>query len=199
MKQLVHVVGTPLLSPAFEPPGLPGRDGATLLNPDSGGELGDDCGRACIDACWPRCTAFGVELVRGIFCLLGSLLRLRISVTEAEEPCVRVKLPPLDQSCGEVTVSVPPIVTCFLGGPPGYLAAIVFICPPRLESQGRPLRASTDESSMPENSVCIIMLPSVKVPPSSSSLSESSPNVNMVSLRDMLSPCGGGFAYSGCI
>ena len=43
-------VGTPLLSSAFEPPGLPGRDGATLLNPDPGGEFADDCGRACIDA-----------------------------------------------------------------------------------------------------------------------------------------------------
>ena len=44
VKQLVQVVGMPLLSPFRDPPGLPGREGATLLNPDSGGELGEDCG-----------------------------------------------------------------------------------------------------------------------------------------------------------
>lgn len=45
MKQLVHVVGTPLFSPGFVPPGLAGRDGAAELKPDSGGDEGEDCGR----------------------------------------------------------------------------------------------------------------------------------------------------------
>ena len=67
VKQLVHVVGTPLVSPFFDPPGLPGLDGTTLLKPDSGGELGDDWGLELRPCCWARCTAFGVELVRGIF------------------------------------------------------------------------------------------------------------------------------------
>lgn len=48
VQQFVHVVGAPMFSPFFDPPGLPGRDGATLLKPDCGGEFGDDCGRACM-------------------------------------------------------------------------------------------------------------------------------------------------------
>lgn len=82
MKQLVHVVGTPLLSPSL---GLPGLDGATELNPDSGGDVGEDCGRM-ENICCANPAAFGVELVRGIFRLLGSLPRFRISLTDAAEP-----------------------------------------------------------------------------------------------------------------
>lgn len=41
VKQLVQVVGAPP-SPCFVPPGLCGRDGAAELNPDSGGEFGDE-------------------------------------------------------------------------------------------------------------------------------------------------------------
>lgn len=88
VKQLVQVVGTPL-SPLLDPPGVLGRDGTTLLNTDSGGEFGEDWGRPPRVDCWPRCTAFGVELVRGIFCSLRrSLPRFRMSLTETEEPCL---------------------------------------------------------------------------------------------------------------
>lgn len=73
------------------PPGLVGLDGAAELKPDSGGEFGDDCGRPCIPFANPA--AFGVELVRGIFWRRGSFPRLRMSLTEAAEPCVRPRLP----------------------------------------------------------------------------------------------------------
>lgn len=92
MKQLVQVVGTPL-SPFLDPPGLAGREGTVLLTPDSGGELGEDC--TLVDALWRASAAvFGVDTVRGIFCLRGSESRLRISLTDAAEPCPRPKLPP---------------------------------------------------------------------------------------------------------
>lgn len=41
VKQLVQVVGVLPCSPFLEPPGLAGREGAVLLNPDSGGVLGE--------------------------------------------------------------------------------------------------------------------------------------------------------------
>lgn len=41
VKQLVHVVGTPLFSPLGF--GLPGRDGVVDEKPDSGGDEGEDC------------------------------------------------------------------------------------------------------------------------------------------------------------
>lgn len=84
VKQFVQVVGT-VLSASFVPPGLWGREGAAEVCPDSGGEFGDDIGRACM----PWCTilaALGVEVVRGIFCRRGSFPRLRMSLTEAAEP-----------------------------------------------------------------------------------------------------------------
>lgn len=85
VKQLVQVVGAVPCSPCLVPPGLVGRDGAAELKPDSGGVLGDDCGRPCIP-CNARPAALGVELVRGIFCRRGSFPRLRMSLTEAAEP-----------------------------------------------------------------------------------------------------------------
>lgn len=92
VKQFVQVVGT-LHSPGFVAPGLWGREGAAEVYPDSGGEFGDDIGRACMPCCI-RPAAFGVELVRGIFCRRGSFPRLRMSLTEAAEPCVRPRLAP---------------------------------------------------------------------------------------------------------
>lgn len=94
VKQLVHVVGAPP-SLGLVPPGLWGRDGAAELKPDcspvSGGEFGDDWVRPCI-ACCNNPAVLGVEVVRGIFPRRGSFPRLRISLTEAAEPCVLPKL-----------------------------------------------------------------------------------------------------------
>ena len=91
MKQLVQVVGV-LFSLGFVPVGLWGRDGAAELKPDSGGEFGDDWENPCIPCCVSP-GAFGVELIRGIFWRRGSFPRLRISLTEAADPCVRFRLP----------------------------------------------------------------------------------------------------------
>lgn len=52
VKQLVQVVGKPVagvVSPLLDPLADAGRDGRTLPPRDPGGELGDDCGRACVD------------------------------------------------------------------------------------------------------------------------------------------------------
>lgn len=149
VKQLVQVVGA-LPSPCLVPPGLWGRDGAAELKPDSGGELGEDCGRPCIPACTIP-AALGVELVRGIFWRRGSFPRLRISLTEAAEPCVRPRLPPeLQWSCGEDTISAPPMVTVLRGGPAGYRACIGLNWLERLVSHWKPAVKSILPSSMGE-------------------------------------------------
>ncbi len=84
MKQLVQVVGTPLLSTPRR--GLPGREGAVEAKADSGGEEGEDWVRMeNMPVAMP--TVFGVEVVRGIFLVLGSPPRFLMSLTEAAEPC----------------------------------------------------------------------------------------------------------------
>ena len=93
MKQLVHVVGPLLCSPFFEPPGLAGRDGTALFKPDSGGVLGDVCEVLAFMLCRSSCAVLGVDVVRAIFCRRGSCSRLRTSLTEAADPCVRPRLP----------------------------------------------------------------------------------------------------------
>jgi hypothetical protein len=135
VKQFVQVVGMPLSAPPAparfdEDPlllGLPGRLGATELKPltdplRSGGELGVDCAeRSKIPLCWPIRAALGVEEVRGIFCLRSFPFR-RLSDTDAVEAWPLPSEPPEpSHSSGDDTMSVvvPPIVTCFLGGPPG--------------------------------------------------------------------------------
>ena len=83
VKQLVQVVGT-LLSPPGR--GLPGLEGAAELKFDSGGEFGEDCGRIeNMPVAIPA--VFGVEVVRGILRVRCGPLRLRTSLTEAEEAC----------------------------------------------------------------------------------------------------------------
>lgn len=113
VKQLVQVV-TPW-SLFLEPPGLPGLDGLALLNPERGGEFGDVWDWFCIPW-WRSCAVFGVELVRGIFCFLGSWSRLRISLTDVADPCVRARVPPRVHSGLSSTTSASPIVTCFVWG-----------------------------------------------------------------------------------
>lgn len=90
VKQLVHVVGTPLFSPPGR--GLPGRDGAADVKPDSGGDAGDVCVRIeNMPVAIP--TVFGVDVVRGIFRVLGSPPRFLMSLTDAAEPCPLLRLP----------------------------------------------------------------------------------------------------------
>jgi hypothetical protein len=64
VKQLVQVVGAPLASPCLEPPGLLGRDGATLLKPEAGGEFGEESGPMFMPCWWERRVVLGVEVVR---------------------------------------------------------------------------------------------------------------------------------------
>jgi hypothetical protein len=114
VKQFVQVVGTPLSPPGR---GLPGLDGAAELKFDSGGELGEDCGRIeNIPVAMPA--VFGVEVVRGILRVRCSPPRLRTSLTEAEDPCP-LPSPPCSQPCGEGIISAWPIVTPLRGGPAG--------------------------------------------------------------------------------
>jgi len=188
VKQFVQVVGPALASPDFDPPGLGGREGAAELKPDSGGELGDDCGRWCIPEACARPAALGVELVRGIFCRLGSFPRLRMSLTEAAEPCVRLRLPLDPQSCGDGTISVDPMVTVLRGGPPGYLAGVGLNWLERLVSHWKPALKSNVGSSMGEYSGGIVKVLSGKDPTSSSSLSDSIPKVNIRSFRGTCMP-----------
>ena len=77
---------------------------------------------------WPKGSAalpitFGVDAVRGILpCLLSLPFLDRLSETDCADAWLRPKEPPdPSQSRGDETSSVvvPPIVTCFLGGPPG--------------------------------------------------------------------------------
>lgn len=180
MKQLVHVVGTPLLSSVLLPPGLLGRDGATLLRPDSGGEFGEDWEQTCSSCCRARLTALGVELILAIFCCRVMLAWVLKSVTETAEPWPRLRLC-ADQSGGEDNDAAPPMVTCFFGGPTGYLAAMLFNCAPKLGSHCIPVCISSAESSMGEYSLVIINERSGKLKASSSSLSDSGPKENMLS------------------
>jgi hypothetical protein len=100
VKQFVQVVGTPLSPPGR---GLPGLDGAAELKFDSGGELGEDCGRIeNIPVAMPA--VFGVEVVRGILRVRCSPPRLRTSLTEAEDPCP-LPSPPCSQPCGDGIIS----------------------------------------------------------------------------------------------
>jgi hypothetical protein len=100
VKQFVQVVGTPLSPPGR---GLPGLDGAAELKFDSGGELGEDCGRIeNIPVAIPA--VFGVEVVRGILRVRCSPPRLRTSLTDAEDPCP-LPSPPCSQPCGEGIIS----------------------------------------------------------------------------------------------
>jgi hypothetical protein len=139
VKQFVQVVGIPLSPPAAparldEDPlllGLPGRLGPTELKPliepfKSCGEFGVDCAeRSKTPLCWPKSAALGVDAVLGIFCLRSFPLR-RLSEMEAAETCVLPNDPPEPSHSrdeGTISVVVAPIVTCFLGGPPGYRAA----------------------------------------------------------------------------
>lgn len=141
MKQFVQVVGMPLSGPPWPdrlvdepfPPkaGLPGRLGATELIPlmvplRSGGELGVECADRSYIELKPIKAAFGVEAVLGIFCRRSFPLR-RTSAIELLEAWICAfpsELPEPSQSSGDPSMSVdPPIVTCFLGGPPGYRAA----------------------------------------------------------------------------
>lgn len=137
VKQFVQVVGTPfspwapaaparfVVEPCFDPPGEEGRLGATEENPDmfpaSGGELGLEGPISKGFAALP--ITFGVDAVRGIFpCRLSLPFLDRLSETDCADAWLRPKDPPdPSQSSGEETISVvvPPIVTCFLGGPPG--------------------------------------------------------------------------------
>lgn len=105
VKQLEHDVVAPAGSAFFVEPGLglAGREGELLLGPELG-----ECGdlkpllfalllAVMLLVLSPPCrrswVAFGVDIVRGIFCLLGSGSRLRNSVTDAADPCVRFRLP----------------------------------------------------------------------------------------------------------
>lgn len=122
VKQFVHVVGAPLLSvPSL---GLPGREGAAELKPDSAGDVASD------DCAWienmpvAMPTVLGVDVVRGIFRVRGSMPpRLRISLTDVVDPWPRLSVL-CSQFGGVEIVSVGPMVTPFRGGPPGYLAAV---------------------------------------------------------------------------
>lgn len=123
-----------------------------------------------------------MELVRGIlFCLRRSFPRFRMSLTDAAEPCVRPKLPAV-QSCGEGISSAPPMVTPLRDCAPWKRAGTELNWPVRLLSQLNPPWNSMEESSIGENA-CRIMLSSPKLGLSSSSLSESAPNVNTFSWR----------------
>lgn len=112
MKQLVHVVGTPLSAPGLKIPGLPGLEGAAEVKADSGGDEVEDMGRMENMPCCAIPAVLGVELVRGIFLCLESLFL--ISLTEMEDACDRPSCPAF-QSCGDGIISVGPIVTPFRG------------------------------------------------------------------------------------
>ena len=89
VKQFVQVVGAPLLSSGF---GLPGLEVATEENPDSCGEFGEDCVRMeNMPVAMPA--VLGVDVVRGTFLVLGSPPRFLISLTEAADPCPRLRPP----------------------------------------------------------------------------------------------------------
>lgn len=114
VKQLVHVVGTPLSPPGR---GLPGLDGAAELKLDSGGELGDDCGlMENMPVAIPA--VFGVEVVRGILRVRCSPPRLRTSLTDVDDAWP-LPSPPCSHPCGDGIISACPIVTPLRGGPPG--------------------------------------------------------------------------------
>lgn len=91
MKQLEHDVVAPAGSEFLVPLGLVGLEGVLLLGPELG-ECGDLKPLLSVP-CRRSWVAFGVDMVRGIFCRLGSGSRLRNSVTDAADPCVRFKLP----------------------------------------------------------------------------------------------------------
>lgn len=138
VKQFVHVVGAPPFSPSFVPPGLVGLEGAAEVNPDSGGEFGDDCGRWCIACGCIKPAVLGVDAVRGIFCRRGSF-RLRMSLTDTAEPLERPRLPgPFQPLSGDPIISVCPMVTCFRGGPAGYRAGTGLNWLERFESHWNP-------------------------------------------------------------
>ena len=137
----------------------------------------------------PNACALGVLAVLGIFLLLSAPF-LRTSEIEALESCIcclfNGRLPGASQSSadGILSVVVPPIVTCFLGGPAGYRAAVVLNCPESEASHASPLLVPIFIGSsfieLPK-SFCIIKPRSANVP-SSSSLSESAPKQKTLSL-----------------
>lgn len=171
------MVGTPFWSPFFNP-GLPGREGPLLLKAESRGEFGSDGSNAC-----PERT--GVEVVRGIFCLRGSWSRLRMSLTDAADPCVGPNVPLVFQPVGERTTSAPPILTCFPG--PLYSCILCSEC----GSHCKPEFRSKVGSLIPVYSGGIIITLSGNALPSSSSLSESAPKWNMFSLLLIAKPGDG--------
>lgn len=91
----------------------------------------------------------GVDAVRGIFCRRPSTIpfRLRMSLTDVADPWVRPRFPLGVQSALGLTISVPPMVTCFFGGPPGYRAAMWPSDPPKPGSHEIPRGISNGVSS----------------------------------------------------